>query len=246
MIKQRSQLNDARHQLYSNTNFQIFSTAQLEQLAQSANLVHLFGGNQLFQTGDKATHFYCISTGMLKLSRLSTEGHEKVLDIPGPGDIVALASVFLPEQTHTYLATALTDCEILAIPDAALLEVLNSDAPLCIKLLSQLSHQVQNRIEEIDSICLKTAANRFAAYLLSNTTSNQKDCHSSRPTAVFKFPASKSVIASRLAITPETLSRLLRSLSKQQVIESKGNQIIIRNLGYLHELSNGANALKWY
>ena len=47
----------------------------------------------------------------------------------------------------------------------------------------------------------------------------------------------KSDVASQLGMTPETLSRLMRTLSDQGVIEVEGYTVQVRNLAALRRLA---------
>ncbi|HPE72583.1 MAG TPA: Crp/Fnr family transcriptional regulator, partial [Candidatus Competibacter sp.] len=49
------------------------------------------------------------------------------------------------------------------------------------------------------------------------------------------LPASKQVIASRLNLTPETLSRVLHSLSDSGLITVKGRHITITDIGNIRQ-----------
>jgi len=51
------------------------------------------------------------------------------------------------------------------------------------------------------------------------------------------LPAPKQVIASRLNLTPETLSRIFNELSAANIIEVKGKKITVNDIQRLRDLS---------
>ncbi|MFO1371539.1 MAG: helix-turn-helix domain-containing protein, partial [Candidatus Competibacteraceae bacterium] len=54
----------------------------------------------------------------------------------------------------------------------------------------------------------------------------------------FELPASKHIIASRLNLTPETLSRILHSLSESGLIAVKGRRIAVLDMARLRQFDD--------
>ncbi len=71
------------------------SEEQLERVQRHATRLRLQEGQFLFNQGDPALHFYLVLSGRLRLSRLSVDGAEKVIEIIGPGETFAEALMFL-------------------------------------------------------------------------------------------------------------------------------------------------------
>ncbi len=72
-------------------------------------------------------------------------------------------------------------------------------------------------MEDIEAANLQSAAQRLVNYLLSQP--REGDCT--------RFPFSKSVVASKLGLSPETLSRLLNQFSRAGLITVHGRMVII-------------------
>jgi CRP-like cAMP-binding protein len=85
-------------------------------------------------------------------------------------------------------------------------------------------------VNQIESLTLQNATYRLVAYLLEEIP---RDVRTS-PEVQLTTP--KGVIASRLAIQPETLSRILAKLRQGGLIEVHGNHITIRNVQALREI----------
>ena len=81
------------------------------------------------------------------------------------------------------------------------------------------------RVREIEHLTIQNARSRLVSYLLdhiSETTSGD--------TATVKLNLPRHVIASRLSITPETLSRLLRNLTDEGLISTEDRIVFIHRL----------------
>jgi len=87
----------------------LFFTLDMSQLAavrEGSRLLSLEDGQSLFETGDRATRFYFVDSGLVKLYRLSPEGAEKIIDIIQSGNTFAEALMFLEHPTYPVSAAA--------------------------------------------------------------------------------------------------------------------------------------------
>lgn len=71
-------------------------------------------------------------------------------------------------------------------------------------------------LADVEATALKTSSQRVAAFLLAGSSEGD-----------VVLQTSKGVLASKLSLTPETLSRVLRDLSDAGVIRVKGRRIHI-------------------
>ncbi|MET0105951.1 MAG: Crp/Fnr family transcriptional regulator [Sedimenticola sp.] len=226
-------------QLLDNPLFSGFSHELLDRLLSESLCTTYKAGETVFGERDWSERMFFVSSGTLKLYRLSTQGCEKVLDLACVGDLVALASLFLKGQLYGYWCQALVDSVLIEIPRKEVVKLLNSEPEMSAKIIGELSCQVLEKIEQIDSICLKSAANRFAEYLLQ--MSDQCDGN-----AEVSLPADKHVIASKLSIAPETFSRLIGSFKKENVIDAVGTKMVIRDMAYLRNITGKKKTIKYY
>ena len=83
-------------------------------------------------------------------------------------------------------------------------------------------------MQDIESVALLTSTQRLIGYLLQISAG-------SNVTSRVTLPASKTMIASLLNLTPETLSRTMLKLQQQGMIEVNGKEITIIDLPALRE-----------
>ena len=100
-------------------------------------------------------------------------------------------------------------------------------------LLATLSQRIHALIADIGAYSLASGTQRIAGFLQS------LPFPAGAATARVRLPASKTVIASRLGVTKETFSRLLRDLSAQGLIEVRQRDIVLRDAARLAELASG-------
>jgi CRP-like cAMP-binding protein len=171
--------------------------------------------------GDAALGLRQASDGLFRI--------ERMLHAPAWLD---LASAWL-SGTHALDAQAVSDVMVLELPRLALSSLLDDDPQLGSLLIQALAREVRTLTLNTHELMHKDAPARLAAWLH----------HRCAP--VPEVPGQGQVllrerkrdIASQLAITPETLSRLMRSFMTQGVIDVSGYNVRVLDLSALRKLA---------
>jgi CRP/FNR family transcriptional regulator, dissimilatory nitrate respiration regulator len=204
--------------------------AQLAHLTGSMQTVALQAGQTLFHHGQPAERFFFLRSGQVKLFRLSPDGHEKIIEIVRPGQTFAEAVMFMGTHgRYPVSAEAISDCELYAFEQKNFLQVLAESHEIGFGMLASMSRRLHMLVNQIDSLTLQNATYRLAMYLLEQAPRDAQAAD-----VVLTTP--KIAIASRLAIQPETFSRILAKLRDQGLIAVHGHQITLRDLKGLREL----------
>ena len=191
--------------------FQDLPAASLARLAAHSQLRRLARGDTVFRAGEPCTVFNVAVTGQFKLFVLSAAGQEKVIEIAGPGCSLAEESTF-SGQPYRVHAQAQGDALLLTLDKTALLAEVSESAGLARRLLSGVGSRMQSLVHDIESQALNSGVQRVVAYLV-------RDGSGTEPApATVALPVSKATIASRLSLTPEYFSRVLRDLESAGLI----------------------------
>jgi CRP-like cAMP-binding protein len=91
-------------------------------------------------------------------------------------------------------------------------------------------------VERVEELSLAQAGERLARWLLRQPASGSPE------RLEVELSMSKRDIASHLAMTPETLSRLLRKWQEQGWIESRRSSVVIQSADQLSALADGEPA----
>jgi CRP-like cAMP-binding protein len=193
--------------------------SQFEKVKRMAHEIRLSDGQLFFQSGDPAKHFFLVTQGQIKLTRLSMQGQEKVIEIITPGQTFAEALMFGEHPEYPVNAVAIGDTCLLSFDNASFLEILRSSVDTCFRLMGDMSHRLKSLIREIDELTLQSASCRVAGFLWKRWEARQGGGNS------FELQAPKGVIASRLSVTPETFSRILHNFSSQGLIHVDGSRV---------------------
>lgn len=192
---------------------------QFETVEKMAHEVKLRDGQLFFRTGDPATHFFLVVQGQMKLTRLSMQGQEKVIEIISPGQTFAEALMFGERPVYPVNAAAIGDTYLLSFESDPFLKILRGSVDTCFRLMGDMSHRLRSLIREIDELTLQSASCRVASFLWKRWQGKPE------LGSAFELQAPKGVIASRLSVTPETFSRILHNFSEQGLIQVDGSRV---------------------
>jgi len=184
----------------------------------------------LFEQGAALSNIYLIVSGAIKLQRLSPNGDEKVINILRPGQTFAEAALFSGHSKYPVTAVTVSPSIVIGIQALDYLRLIKDSSALGMNLLAKLSQQLHWMVEEVDRLTLHSATFRLVSYLLSHIPDDENE----RTGVTLLAP--KHVIASRLSIKPETLSRTLKDLSMRGLIKTDGSQIELIEVDKLRQL----------
>lgn len=211
-----------KHHLFART-----SDAQMAKLLQTAQLVNIPRGQQLFMQGDVAERFYYVISGKIKLLRILPDGAEKIIELVGPNQTFAEALMFLDLGRYPVTAQAVDVSEVFSFSNADYKAMIAADSSLALDLLGDLSSRLHRMVKEIELLSLKNSTIRVVRYFLG-LLDQQTDGGLS-----MELPVAKRLIAAQLAIQPETLSRIFNRMKEDGVVDIRGRTIEVLDMGRL-------------
>jgi CRP-like cAMP-binding protein len=210
--------------------FSVLAPGHLATIAAGTRERRLAKGEMLFQKGDPPRGFFVVVFGQIKLAFPSSQGNEKVVEIVGPRQSFGEAVMFM-DRPYPVFAEALADTLLLHITQDMVFKLLETDISFSRALLAGLAMRLHSLVCDVESYSLRSSAQRVIGYLLQHCPP-ENDCQG---TLELTLPTSKQVIASRLNLTPETLSRILHDLTQAKLIEVHGRNIKVPDLRRLRE-----------
>ena len=211
-----------RHYLFSGLDENIFDALVPHMAVESFEK-----GATLFHRGDQAENFYFVESGQIELSLISADGQKKVIEVVSHDRTFAEAVLFMRESKYPVTAEALSDSSVLRIPNQCYYDLLCNNPDACMRLLSDVSRHLHARVREIERLTIQNARTRLSGYLIDHIVETDDD------EATVRLDLPRHVIASRLSITPETLSRLFRSMSDDGILTIDDRLVFVHSLSRL-------------
>ena len=212
--------------LRQNPLFGRLDQAQIDEMCSYSKIVNLAEGEVLFNHGETVTNFYFVYSGLIKLYRQSPSGQEKIFELQEAGQIFAEALMFYEQTKYPVSAAAMKKTTLISISTRQFLHILKNSTETSLLIMGDLSKRMHGLINEIDKLSSLSGRNRVATYILDQSMNKGLQFHLDIP---------KNAIASMLSLQPETFSRLLKELCKNQAIETKDSFIKILDLELLRK-----------
>ncbi|HEU4352057.1 MAG TPA: Crp/Fnr family transcriptional regulator [Burkholderiales bacterium] len=215
--------------------FRDVAPAQLGSLIKQCWVISAPRGTIIVERGARLPGVFGLAYGAVKLSLRGQDGEERVLHLVPAGQTFGEATSLLGRPSHSG-AIALVDSKLVVIPVAAIFALMDRDARFGRAVALLLAEHALELLAEVES-AMQRGAQRLASYLgaLANSPEGNSDGNGG---TVVRLPVSKTLVAARLGVKKETLSRLLRQFAAGGVIEVSRREISILDREALAKLSS--------
>ncbi|NYZ13475.1 cyclic nucleotide-binding domain-containing protein [Azospirillum sp. RWY-5-1] len=207
--------------------FQTLAERALDALVASSTLRTVPRGTTLFLQDEPADRFFVLLDGWVKLYRLTRDGSEAVVHVIAPGESFAEAAMFANGR-FPVCGEAVSDARVMTLTAAGFARCLREDDAVAFAMLGSLSLRLRHLVTQIEQLQVQPAPQRVASFLL-------RFCPEGGGRAVFTLPFDKALVARRLGMQPETLSRALARL-RTAGVETQGSQVTVADLDALRRI----------
>ena len=192
----------------------------IRQTVFHSELKRLSRGEMILRRGEPVPGVLAVAYGSVKTRLRHPQGSEVVLRLLGPGETFAEAPVLLGGLSKLD-AVALGDTMLVLIAAPWVRSLAERDAPFSRNLVNALAVRTQTLLAELET-GLQRSAQRLAAYIISIAQPAELP-----GTWTARLPVSKTLLAARLGVKKETLSRLLRQFVASGLISMAQRDIMI-------------------
>ncbi len=200
--------------------------ADVNWFLRRAKTIEYFKNNFLFQHGDPAGFLYIVIEGWVKIYRDNQEGEQLVQLIATRGDTFGEECV-VEGRIHPCSAQIVgRNAKCLTIPGDVLRERFTDRPVVALKIISALADQLNKTSYFLELHSKLTSAQRLAAFLLKLSMDRGG-------VQTILLPYNKLLIAGRLEMQPETLSRAMRRLKEDLDMSFEGRTVTIKDLDAL-------------
>ena len=218
----------------------LFSSAPVavtDALLARATTQQLDRGTMIFAQDDPADAIFVVIEGWVKLYRIAPSGSEAVVGVFTKGHSFGEA-VALRSSRYPVYAEAVTDTTLVRIDAQAFLALLQNSPEAAIAMLTSTYAHLHNLVAQIEQLKAQTGPQRVAEFLLDLTHSQVGACS-------VELPYDKVLIAGRLGMKPESLSRAFVKLREQGVVVSQ-NFADIADVEQLRAYAEQDRAVAWH
>jgi CRP/FNR family transcriptional regulator len=187
----------------------------------------------IFAEGDPPDWLYIVVQGKVKITRISHEGKEIILEIIPPMDIFGAVAVIrgFPYPAN---AVAMEDTQVIKISKSHLMAILDRFPSAMYCMVQSLGDRIRGSHDTLKSIALEKVSSRIASLLLKLSEQTGKDAAGG---IAIDLRLTKQDIAEMVGTTVETAIRTMSRFKKQGVIAERAGRIIIKDPERLKSLT---------
>jgi CRP-like cAMP-binding protein len=181
--------------------------------------------DDIFTEGDPPEWFFIVSKGKVKVTKLSHEGKEIILEIISPYDIFGGVAV-LRNFPYPANAVAMEDSEVIKISRKNLMRLVDRFPNLMYCIALQLGDRMKSSYDSLKNIALERVEARIAALLLK--LSNKVGVET-KEGVLIDMRLTKQDVADMVGTTVETSIRTFSKFKKQGFVTDADGKIIIKD-----------------
>ena len=201
----------------------------VDRLIAPATVLTLKHGECLYHQGDLATAFYIVVDGWMKLYRITTGGDVAIIHVFTRGESLPEAAA-LTGAHHAASAEAISKVQIVRIPSDHLVRCIREMPDMAIAMIAASSRRLQRLVQDIERLKAQTGLQRVAEFLASL-------CPEGAGPHAITLPYDKTLIAGRLGVQPEYLSRVFAKLRRLGV-NTHASHVVVTDVSKLKRLAD--------
>lgn len=212
--------------------FNTLSEAEIKEISSYFIASSVKKKEVIFSEGDPSEWLFVVTEGKVKITKLSQEGKELILELIHPMDFFGGLAVIrgFPYPAN---AVAMEDSRLLRISRSNLLRVLDRFPNLMYCMAQQLGERMKQSHETLKNIALERVEARIASLLqkLSDKTGKKTGQE-----IVIDMKLTKQDIAEMVGTTVETSIRTMSKFKKMGIVGEKDGRIVVRDMEKLKAL----------
>lgn len=202
------------------------------EMERKKHLAYFAEGKFIFREGLPVNGVYYLIDGAAKIVKTDAHGEEKILTLAKTGDCLGLGSLI--DSTHfTASAIAIVNSTCHFIPKLNILQKMETDPSINIKIMSALCKEIDAIEEKITQITHDNVVKRVAELLLDLFRNYGTDDH-----RFLKIVPSWNDIANIANISNNTLVNVFNDFKRKGIIAIQNKKIRIYKTELLKELAS--------
>lgn len=215
----------------------IFNGLASDQVCQVRGLIAPISYSaraMLFHERASADLLFILKTGCVKLTTAMADGREQILRLALPGQMFGFES--LHDRCYPYSACALTPVSVCAVRHRDMMQILEKDPGVSIKMIRMLNGELERSRTLIRDLGLKSSTERIASFILS--LAPLRHGHAGD----VALPLTRKEVSEILGLTVETVSRAMAWFQRAGLVRTARGSVRVLDAEKLRALADGAPA----
>jgi len=198
----------------------------LRDLLGAGSVCTLTRGETLFIQGDKAESIYIVLDGWVKLGRITQSGDDIVVAVYSRGESFGEAAA-MKGGVYPVTVEVVEDATLFQVTAKTIAEKIGTHPEMAMAMLASTFRHLHELVLDIEVIKGHNGAQRLATFLVALAPVEEG-------ASTFSLPYDKGLIAARLGMKPESLSRSISNL-RGQGVTVRGGHVSVADVARLRD-----------
>lgn len=192
----------------------------IDRLSSHSVVQKIRRGTTIFTKGDPGSGLFAVCVGTVKISVPSADGKDAVFNLVHEGEIFGEIAL-LDGRPRTADATAVTDCELMAIDRRDFIPLIHSQPEIALKVIEVLCARLRHTSEQLEDIMFLHLPGRLAKTLLQlmdKTKPSPNGC---------KIAITQREIGQIIGMSRESTNKQLRNWERRKWIRLERGSIVV-------------------
>lgn len=214
--------------------FKDLSDADLKELEPYLVTAAVRKKETIFSEGEPPEWFFLVLSGKVKITKLSHDGKEIILEVISPTDIFGGVAV-IKGFPYPANAVAMEDSEVLKISRKNLMRLVDRFPNLMFCIAMQLGDRMKSSYDSLKNIALERVESRIAALLLKLAGKVGRETAGG---TLIDMRLTKQDVADMVGTTVETSIRTFSKFKKQGLVTESDGRFVMKDKEGLAALSS--------
>jgi CRP-like cAMP-binding protein len=212
------------------------SSAACKEVISVAHERKFESAQVIFSQGDSVQQVLLLTSGCVKLLQVGANGHEVMLRLSGPGELIGIAESHT--RTHNSTARVQQPCAVLAWEISTFEALFERHPFLRRNMLGMVLHHLDDMHERFREISTERVSTRLSSQIIRMMHQVGRQVNGE-----IEISISREELAQLVGTTLFTVSRLLSDWDRQGIVAARREVVSIRNLPALVDLSETTGQL---
>jgi CRP-like cAMP-binding protein len=177
----------------------------------------------IFEEGVSGEYMYLIQEGQVKVTKISDDGRQKILEILAPGDFFGEMALLDREPRSASIKTT-SPCILLALSRRDFLRLFRRNPDLAMELIRVLSRRIRDADEQIRALLFERVESRTRRVLTRLARENPAQV----PGYCVTAPITHQELADMVGTSRETVTRILKELRDEGWLQKEGKRYVVK------------------
>lgn len=229
-----SPTKDIRAALAGHPIFGTLAGAELDLLVRLMRVQRFAKGRTIFAKGDAGSSMMAVLAGTIKISTVTSEGKELVLNMIGVGQIFGEIAL-LDAKPRTADAVALSDCQVAVVERRDFLPLLRANPDLSLRIITMLCGRLRRTNEQVESVMFMPLEVRLARALVR--LASEQGGAEGRPAAA--IVVTQRDLGQMIGMSRESTNKQLKAWQREGWVGIVKGGLELRDLEALASIAEG-------